>query len=94
MATRIEPDKAPSCSWCRKSQDEVNLLIATPTDLPGPRAYICEECVAVCNSILEDRGIEPIWERMLLNSRIGGSNTANSANNANAANPAQEGALQ
>jgi epoxyqueuosine reductase QueG len=31
------------------------VLIATPTDKPGPRAYICDECIAVCNSLLEDR---------------------------------------
>jgi ATP-dependent Clp protease ATP-binding subunit ClpX len=47
--------KSPLCSWCSKSQDEVAVLIATPTDKLGPRAYICDECVAVCNSLLEDR---------------------------------------
>jgi ATP-dependent Clp protease ATP-binding subunit ClpX len=37
---------------CHKSQDAVAKLISSPSDYP--RAYICDECVAVCNSILED----------------------------------------
>src|ERR1700752_4869250 len=39
------------CSFCHKSQDAVAKLISSPSDYP--RAYICDECVAVCNSILE-----------------------------------------
>jgi ATP-dependent Clp protease ATP-binding subunit ClpX len=41
------------CSFCRKSQDKVLKLIASPNDRPD-RAYICDECIVVCNSILED----------------------------------------
>src|SRR4030088_1162619 len=37
---------------CHKSQDVVGKLISSPSDYP--RAYICDECIAVCNSILED----------------------------------------
>src|ERR1700745_3535893 len=40
------------CSFHHKSQDAVAKLISSPSDYP--RAYICDECVAVCNSILED----------------------------------------
>src|SRR5216110_338461 len=40
------------CSFCHKSQDAVAKLISSPSDYP--RAYICDECVALCNSILED----------------------------------------
>ena len=40
------------CSFCHKSQDVVGKLISSPNDYP--RAYICDECIAVCNSILED----------------------------------------
>src|SRR5678810_1298235 len=40
------------CSFCHKSQDAVAKLISSPSDYP--RADICDECVAVCNSILED----------------------------------------
>ncbi len=43
------------CSFCQKPQDAVAKLISSPGD--HSRAYICDECVAVCNSILEeDRG--------------------------------------
>jgi ATP-dependent Clp protease ATP-binding subunit ClpX len=43
------------CSFCQKPQDAVGKLISSPGD--HARAYICDECVAVCNSILEeDRG--------------------------------------
>jgi ATP-dependent Clp protease ATP-binding subunit ClpX len=46
------PEEALRCSFCHKSQDAVAKLISSPSDYP--RAYICDECVAVCNSILED----------------------------------------
>ena len=35
------------CSFCGKTQDEVNRLIA------GPGVYICDECIEVCFEILE-----------------------------------------
>lgn len=40
------------CSFCRKKQGSVGKLISSPSD--DPRAYICDECVAVCASIIED----------------------------------------
>src|SRR2546426_2381455 len=40
------------CSFCRKAQDVVGNLIPSPGE--HPRAYICDECVAVCNTILEE----------------------------------------
>ncbi|MGC9292882.1 MAG: ATP-dependent Clp protease ATP-binding subunit ClpX [Acidobacteriaceae bacterium] len=52
MKTRSGTDDALRCSFCHKSQDAVAKLISSPNDYP--RAYICDECVAVCNSILED----------------------------------------
>ena len=45
------------CSFCHKSQDVVRKLISAPSDYP--RAYICDECIAVCNSILQDEGQKP-----------------------------------
>jgi ATP-dependent protease Clp ATPase subunit len=45
------------CSFCKKSQDVVTRLISTPTELP--RAYICDECVMVCHSIVEDEAGPP-----------------------------------
>jgi len=36
------------CSFCGKAQDEVKKLIA------GPMVYICNECVSLCNEIIEE----------------------------------------
>jgi ATP-dependent Clp protease ATP-binding subunit ClpX len=49
--------EALRCSFCHKSQETVAKLISSPSEYP--RAYICDECVAVCNSILEDDRSEP-----------------------------------
>jgi len=49
---RTGSDDALRCSFCHKSQDVVGKLISSPSDYP--KAYICDECIAVCNSILED----------------------------------------
>jgi ATP-dependent Clp protease ATP-binding subunit ClpX len=52
MATTPEPK--PQCSFCKKSQDDVAVLIANPTGV-FPRVYICDECIAVCANILKER---------------------------------------
>jgi len=52
VKTRSGSDEMLRCSFCHKAQDAVAKLISSPSDYP--RAYICDECVAVCNSILED----------------------------------------
>jgi ATP-dependent Clp protease ATP-binding subunit ClpX len=52
MKPRTGPEDTLRCSFCHKSQDAVAKLISSPSDYP--RAYICDECVGVCNSILED----------------------------------------
>ncbi len=36
------------CSFCNKSQNDVRKLIA------GPTVFICDECVRVCNDIIDD----------------------------------------
>ena len=41
------------CSFCRKSQHTVGQLISNPSDYP--RAFICNECVAVCTGVAEDK---------------------------------------
>lgn len=41
-------DKPLQCSFCGKPQGRVRKLIA------GPGVYICDECIGVCTSILED----------------------------------------
>ena len=40
-----------SCSFCHKPQHKVARLIASGKN--HPRVYICDECVSVCNSILD-----------------------------------------
>ena len=53
MRQTSRPDESLRCSFCHKSQEAVAKLIASPAEYP--RAYICDECVAVCASILEDQ---------------------------------------
>ena len=40
--------QGPRCSFCGKDQRQVNRLVA------GPNVYICNECIALCNDILND----------------------------------------
>ena len=44
----------PRCSFCKKSKNAVDALIANPSDVL-PRVYICDECVAVCQHIMDER---------------------------------------
>ncbi len=37
-----------TCSFCKKSQDEVRKLVA------GPMVYICDECIELCNDIIAE----------------------------------------
>ena len=41
-------DDKLKCSFCGKTQDQVKKLIA------GPEVYICDECVELCNEILDE----------------------------------------
>ncbi|MDF2731894.1 MAG: ATP-dependent Clp protease ATP-binding subunit ClpX, partial [Desertimonas sp.] len=41
------------CSFCGKSQKQVRKLIA------GPGVYICDECIDLCNEIIEEELAEP-----------------------------------
>jgi|ERR1039458_9196656 hypothetical protein len=52
MATT--PEAKPQCSFCKKSQDAVAVLIANPPTVL-PRVYICDECIAVCAHVLKER---------------------------------------
>ena len=40
------------CSFCSINQKEVEIIIAGP--LPGPKVYICIECIDLYNEIIED----------------------------------------
>ncbi|MDR1070749.1 MAG: ATP-dependent Clp protease ATP-binding subunit ClpX [Gracilibacteraceae bacterium] len=41
-------DKKLKCSFCGKTQEQVKKLVA------GPGVYICEECIALCNEIVDE----------------------------------------
>ena len=46
--SKPKENKILYCSFCGKGQNEVQKLIA------GPSVYICEECVDLCNNIIEE----------------------------------------
>lgn len=48
MAEKNSNDKLLYCSFCGKSQHEVQRLIA------GPGVFICNECVGLCNDIIRE----------------------------------------
>lgn len=49
--TKSSKSMTLKCSFCGKTQNEVKKLIA------GPTVYICDECVELCNDIIEEE-----WE--------------------------------
>ena len=48
------------CSFCGKSQEQVRKLIA------GPGVYICDECIELCNEIIEDELYKNVDENLRL----------------------------
>jgi hypothetical protein len=46
-----EANSTLHCSFCGKSQHEVRQLIA------GPTVFICDECVGLCNGIIENEEV-------------------------------------
>jgi hypothetical protein len=59
LAPAAGQDPAPQktvlhCSFCGKSQHDVRCLVA------GPAVYICDECVALCDDIVEDEKIQSL----------------------------------
>src|SRR5690606_28614036 len=48
MAKFGEGGELLKCSFCGKSQKQVKKLIA------GPGVYICDECIDLCNEIIEE----------------------------------------
>ncbi len=49
------PASGFACSFCGKTEREAKTLIA------GPRVFICNECVGLCNDILAEREMTPEW---------------------------------
>ncbi len=56
MARTGESGELLKCSFCGKSQKQVQQLIA------GPGVYICDECVELCNEIIDERQMESTSE--------------------------------
>lgn len=52
MARTGESGELLKCSFCGKTQKQVQQLIA------GPGVYICDECVELCNEIIDERQSE------------------------------------
>lgn len=48
----MKPDVQLRCSFCRKPQEKARRLIA------GPGVYICDECIDLCNDILDEEFTE------------------------------------
>jgi len=53
MAKSQEPNEQLLCSFCGKSQRQVKKLIA------GPGVYICDECIDLCNEIIDEELTAP-----------------------------------
>src|SRR6202047_349766 len=53
MARPTDSNEQLLCSFCGKSQRQVKKLIA------GPGVYICDECIDLCNEIIEEELAEP-----------------------------------
>jgi ATP-dependent Clp protease ATP-binding subunit ClpX len=48
MGKKIGSPQVIKCSFCGRGQDEVTKLVS------GPSVYICNECIRLCNDILEE----------------------------------------
>ena len=58
MSEKPFPDYVPDkktlyCSFCGKSQHEVQKLVA------GPTVFICNECIDLCSDIVHEQNVPP-----------------------------------
>ena len=65
MVPMAEAKPVVRCSFCGKEGSAVAKVVA------GPGVYICNECIALCNAILEEDSVSPqeqprlpMWETM------------------------------
>lgn len=52
-----EDNKPLRCSFCGKTQDKVSRMIA------GPGVCICNECIELCVSVLDEESVAPVRKR-------------------------------
>lgn len=58
--SKYEDKRQLKCSFCGKNQEQVRRLIA------GPNVYICDECVELCDEIIQEE-VEEITEEEAVN---------------------------
>ncbi|MCR1850244.1 ATP-dependent Clp protease ATP-binding subunit ClpX [Paeniclostridium sordellii] len=58
--SKYEDKRQLKCSFCGKNQEQVRRLIA------GPNVYICDECVELCDEIIQEE-VEEITEEEAIN---------------------------
>ena len=63
MARENDKERIVRCSFCGKTQEQVEKLIA------GPGVYICDECIELCMGIIDenaDRNYKPSGKKVKL----------------------------
>ncbi len=58
--SKYEDKRQLKCSFCGKNQEQVRRLIA------GPNVYICDECVELCDEIIQEE-VEETTEEETVN---------------------------
>lgn len=67
MARENEKERNVRCSFCGKTQEQVEKLIA------GPGVYICDECIELCMGIIDenaDRSYKPSGKKVKLEEKV------------------------
>ncbi len=67
MARENDKERNVRCSFCGKTQEQVEKLIA------GPGVYICDECIELCMGIIDenaDRGYKPSGKKVKLEEKV------------------------
>jgi ATP-dependent Clp protease ATP-binding subunit ClpX len=55
MKKKSQTPSSIKCSFCGRGQDEVAKLVS------GPSVYICDECIRLCNDILEEEMVGSVF---------------------------------
>ena len=67
MARENDKERNVRCSFCGKTQEQVEKLIA------GPGVYICDECIELCMGIIDenaDRSYKPSGKKVKLEEKV------------------------